>query len=194
MKECEKRDALIERKNAEIENMKKINEDIKIANETLISNLKTNCKSLEKEKEKKSNQISELKKNSKCSRYNELLKEKDIYEEEMKKVKIKLNDALNKLDFYKNQGNEIKKLYDIIKKRDFKIKALELQLTTLSNNTDETTQKLQNEINMRDKLIKKQEREMRKDEYKRYAYEEEHHQLLKNLENQTETKSKKNPK
>ena len=189
LKECEIRDRLIRKINDENENLKKINEDWKIANGTLVSNLKSNCKNLEKENEEKSNEIAELKKNSKCSRYNELLKEKNIYEEEMNKIKKKLNEALNKVEFYKSQESEIKKLYDIIKKRDFKIKALELQLTTLSNNSDETTQKLQNELNIKDKLIKKQEREMRKDEYKRYAYEEEQHRLLESLENKNVKKS-----
>ena len=189
IRECEIRDSLIEKINGENENLKKINENMKIANETLVSNLKTNCKNLEKENEKKSNEISELKKNSKCSRYNELLKEKDIYEEEMNNIKTKLNDALNKVEYYKSQESEIKKLNDIIKKRDFKIKALELQLTTLSNNSDETTQKLQKELKTKENKIKKQEREMRKDEYKRYAYEEEQHQLLKSLENPNEKKT-----
>ena len=188
MNECETRDTLIEKINIENENLKKINENLKIANETLVSNLKMNCKNLERENEKKASEIAELKKNSKCSKYNELLKEKDIYEKEMNKIKKKLNDALNKVDFYKNQEGEIKKLNDIIKKKDFKIKALQLELTTLSNNSDETTQKLQNELVIKDKLIKKQEREMKKDEYKRYAYEEEQQQLLKCLENSKDKK------
>ena len=44
----------------------------------------------------------------------------------------------------------------------FKIKALELELTTLANNSDETTKRLQNEINAKDKIIKKQDRDIKK--------------------------------
>ena len=46
----------------ENEMLKGNNEKIKIANETLISNLKMQCKNLEKENEKKSNELNEIKK------------------------------------------------------------------------------------------------------------------------------------
>ena len=46
----------------ENEMLKGNNEKIKIANETLISNLKMQCKNLEKENEIKSNELNEIKK------------------------------------------------------------------------------------------------------------------------------------
>ena len=57
----------------------------------------------------------------------------------MEKLKNKLNNSLKLINDYKKQEEEIKKLYEVIKKKDFKIKALELELITLSNNSDETT-------------------------------------------------------
>ena len=145
----------------ENEQLKKDYEKIKIANETLISNLKKQCKYLENDNELKNSEILELKKSSKCSKYNEILKEKEIYEKEMKKIKIKLNDALKQIYNYKNKEEEIKKLNEIIKKRDFKIKTMEVELKTLSNNLDETVQSLEDKIIFKDKIIKRQEREIK---------------------------------
>ena len=50
-----------------------------------------------------------------------------------------------------------------------KIKALELELTTLANNSDETTKRLQNEINAKDKIIKKQDRDIKKSAFEKYS-------------------------
>ena len=76
---------------------------------------------------------------------------------------------MKRINDYKKQEEEIKKLYDVIKKRDFKIKALELKLMTLSNNADETAKKLQDEIIVKDKLLKKQERDMKRNQFEKYA-------------------------
>ena len=126
-------------------------------------------KRLEAENDKKELKIKELKKNIKCSRYTELLKENEVLNFEMDKLKNKLNDALKLINDYKKQEEEIKKLYEVIKKKDFKIKALELELITLSNNSDETTKKLQDEIIIKDKLLKKQERDMKRNAFEKYA-------------------------
>ena len=42
-------------------------------------------------------------------------------------------------------------------------------MTTLANNSDETTKKLQNEINTKDKLLKRQERDIKKSAFEHYA-------------------------
>ena len=74
----------------ENELLKRNQDKIKIVNETLLSNLKMKCISLEKENEMKNNEINKMKKSVKCTNYNELLKEKEIYEKEMKKMKKKI--------------------------------------------------------------------------------------------------------
>ena len=141
--------------------LKKECENIKIANLALISNLKDKCKNLEEENFKKDSQILELKKTMKCSKYNEIIKENEVYEKEMKKMKNKLKDSLRQLNYYKAQEEEIKNLYETIKKKDFKIKSLENELKALSNNLDEIVQKYGEEIISKDKIIKKQEREIK---------------------------------
>ena len=151
---------------------------IKIVNETLISNLKLKCITLEKENEIKNNEISEMKKSIKCTKFNELLKEKEIYEKEMKKMKKQLNDALKLINKYKIQEEEMKQLYEENKKKDFKIKALEIELLTLSNNLDEAVHKLENEIIMKDKIIKKQEREIK---FKKFINNNEDNKIFKSL-------------
>ena len=144
-------------------------EKLQWSNNTLISNLKRQMKKIESENEEKDTDIKTLRKNIKCSRYTELLKENEILNKELDKLKNKLNNAYKRINDYKKQEEEIKKLYDVIKKRDFKIKALELKLTTLSNNADETTKKLQDEITIKDKLLKKQERDMKRNAFEKYA-------------------------
>ena len=144
-------------------------EKLQWSNNTLISNLKRQMKKIESENEEKDTEIKTLRKNIKCSRYTELLKENEILNKELDKLKNKLNNAYKRINDYKKQEEEIKKLYDVIKKRDFKIKALELKLTTLSNNADETTKKLQDEITIKDKLLKKQERDMKRNAFEKYA-------------------------
>ena len=144
-------------------------EKLQWSNNTLISNLKRQMKKIESENEEKDTEIKTLRKNIKCSRYTELLKENEILNKELEKLKNKLNNAFKRINDYKKQEEEIKKLYDVIKKRDFKIKALELKLTTLSNNADETTKKLQDEITIKDKLLKKQERDMKRNAFEKYA-------------------------
>ena len=141
--------------------LKKDYEKIKIANETLISNLKIKCKQLEKENQLKNNEIIELKKTAKCAKYNELIKENEIYLMEMNKIKTRFNELLKKDNYYKAKEEENKKLYDIISKKDFKIKILEVELKTLSNNLDETDQKFEDKIIIKDKIIKRQEREIK---------------------------------
>ena len=167
--EYKERDKLLTKNEKEKEKYAKENDMLKVANETLISNLKKQMKRLEVENDKKELQIKELKKNIKCSRYTELLKENEVLNFEMEKLKNKLNDALKLINDYKKQEEEIKKLYEVIKKKDFKIKALELELITLSNNSDETTKKLQDEIIIKDKLLKKQERDMKRNAFEKYA-------------------------
>ena len=144
-------------------------EKLQWSNNTLISNLKRQMKKIESENEEKDTEIKTLRKNIKCSRYTELLKENEILNKELEKLKNKLNNALKRINDYKKQEEEIKKLYDVIKKRDFKIKALELKLMTLSNNADETAKKLQDEITVKDKLLKKQERDMKRNAFEKYA-------------------------
>ena len=167
--ECKLRDNLLIKNEREKEKCIEENDNLKVANETLISNLKRQMKKLEADNDKKDLEIKELKKNIKCSRYTELLKENEVLNFEMEKLKNKLNDALKLINDYKKQEEEIKKLYDVIKKKDFKIKALELELITLSNNSDETTKKLQDEIVVKDKLLKKQERDMKRSAFEKYA-------------------------
>ena len=136
-------------------------DNIQISNETLLSNLKMQCIYLEKENETKKNEIEALKKSAKFSKFNELLNEKNIYEKEMKRMKTKLNDSLNKINLYRKKEEEMKIMYDLIKKKDFKIKILEKQLTIFSNNSDETVQKLEEQIISKDKIIKMREREIK---------------------------------
>ena len=167
--ECKSRDKLLMKLSKDKEKFITENGILKVANETLISNLKLHMKKLEQENAQKDAKISELKKNLKCSRYTELQKENEILNKEMEKLKNKIKNAFALINEYKKQEEEIKKLYEVIKKKDFKIKALELQLTTLANNSDETTKKLQSEINAKDKLIKKQERDMKKSAFEKYS-------------------------
>ena len=167
--ECKYRDKLLIKMEKDKEKFTHENGILKVANETLISNLKLHMKKLENENAQKDAKITELKKNLKCSRYTELLKENEILNTEMEKLKNKLKNALTLISEYKKQEEEIKKLYEVIKKKDFKIKALELELTTLANNLDETTKKLQNEINTKDKLLKRQERDIKKSAFELYA-------------------------
>ena len=169
----------------------KENDVLKVANETLISNLKRQMKRIQAENEKKDIEIKELKKNIKCSRYTELLKENDVLNVEMEKLKTKLNDALKLINDYKKQEEEIKKLYEVIKRKDFKIKALELELKTLSNNSDETTKKLQDEIIIKDKLLKKQERDMKRTAFEKYALMQGQNLEDLNVYNSTDKKSNK---
>ena len=167
--ECKSREKLLISMEKDKEKYTRENGILKVANETLISNLKCHMKQLEKENEQKDNQIKELKKNLKCSRYTELLKENEILNQEMEKLKNKLKNALILINDYKKQEEEIKKLYEVIKKKDFKIKALELELSTLANNSDETTKKLQDEITAKDKLLKQQERDFKKSEFIKFS-------------------------
>ena len=167
--ECKYREKLLIKMEKDKEKYTRENGILKVANETLISNLKLHMKKLEQENTQKDIKISELKKNLKCSRYTELLKENEILNDEMEKLKNKIKNALILINEYKKQEEEIKKLYEVIKKKDFKIKALELELTTLANNSDETTKKLQSEINTKDKLLKKQERDMKKTAFENYT-------------------------
>ena len=167
--ECKSREKLLINMEKDKEKYTRENGILKVANETLISNLKCHMKQLEKENEEKDNQIKELKKNLKCSRYTELLKENEVLNQEMEKLKNKLRNALILINDYKKQEEEIKKLYEVIKKKDFKIKALELELTTLSNNSDEITKKLKNDITKKDKLIKQQERDFKKSAFEKYS-------------------------
>ena len=167
--ECKYRDKLLIKMEKDKEKFTHENGILKVANETLISNLKLHMKKLENENAQKDAKITELKKNLKCSRYTELLKENEILNTEMEKLKNKLKNALTLISEYKKQEEEIKKLYEVIKKKDFKIKALEIELTTLANNLDETTKKLQNEINTKDKLLKRQERDIKKSAFELYA-------------------------
>ena len=167
--ECKYRDKLLIKMEKDKEKFTHENGILKVANETLISNLKLHMKKLENENAQKDAKITELKKNLKCSRYTELLKENEILNTEMEKLKNKLKNALTLISEYKKQEEEIKKLYEVINKKDFKIKALELELTTLANNSDETTKKLQNEINTKDKLLKRQERDIKKSAFELYA-------------------------
>ena len=167
--ECKEREKLLVKSEKEKEKYLKENDILKVANETLISNLKRQMKRLQAENEKMDSEIKQLKKNIKCSRYTELLEENEVLNLEMDKLKNKLNDALKLINDYKKQELEIKKLYEVIKRKDFKIKALELELKTLSNNSDETTKKLQDEIIIKDKLLKKQERDMKKTAFEKYA-------------------------
>ena len=168
-KDCRERDKLLIKNEKEKEKLMENNDILKVANETLISNLKRQMKLLEADNDKKDLEIKKFKKNMKCSRYTELLKENEVLNYEMNNLKNKLNEALKLINEYKKQEEEIKKLYEVIKKKDFKIKALELELITLSNNSDEITKKLQDEIIMKDKLLKRQEREMKKIEFEKYA-------------------------
>ena len=93
----------------ENENLKKDYENIKISNETLISNLKLKIKNLLNENELKNNEIINIKKTMKYSNFNEMTKERDIFEKEMIKMKSKLKDLLKKVYHYKEQEQEINK-------------------------------------------------------------------------------------
>ena len=167
--ECKYRDKLLIKKEKDKEKYTTENGVLKVANETLISNLKLHMKKLEQENAQKEAKIKELKKNIKCSRYTELLKENEVLNTEMEKLKNKIKNALALINEYKKQEQEIKKLYEVIKKKDFKIKALELELTTLANNSDETTKKLQSEIVAKDKLLKRQDRDLKKSAFEKYS-------------------------
>ena len=167
--ECKEREKLLVKNEKEKDKYIEENDILKVANETLISNLKRQMKRIEADNDKKDLEIKTLKKNIKCSRYTELLKENEVLNFEMDKLKNKLNDAIKLINDYKKQEEEIKKLYEVIKKKDFKIKALQLELITLSNNSDETTKKLQDEIIVKDKLLKRQERDMKRSAFEKYA-------------------------
>ena len=97
----------------------------------------------------------------KYSTFNELIKEKEIYEKEMKKMKIKMGGFLKKINNFKIMEEKINLLNDIIKKKDFKIKMLEMELKTLSNDLEKTVKNFKDKIISKDKIIKRQEREIK---------------------------------
>ena len=83
-------------------------------------------------------------------------------------MKVKLNDSFKKINNYKTQDKEIKILYEIIKKKYSKIKIMEVELKTLSNNLDETVQNLEEKIIFKDKMIKRQEKEIKFKKFNTY--------------------------
>ena len=168
--ECKNRDLIIIKFEKEMDKFRQENDIIKFSKETLISNLKRQIQKLDQENNEKDKTIAKLKKNMKCSKYTELFKENEVLNLEMEKLKNKFRDSLKKINEYKEQENEIKELHEIIKKKDFKIKTLQLQVVTLSNNSDEVTKKLKDEIIIKEKKIKKQERIINKNIFEKYSF------------------------
>ena len=89
--ECKNKEILLIKLEKDKEKYVRENGILKVANETLISNLKLHMKKLEQENEQKDAKILELKKNLKCSRYTELLKENEILNKEQQN-KIELDN------------------------------------------------------------------------------------------------------
>ena len=104
--ECKNKEILLIKLEKDKEKYVRENGILKVANETLISNLKLHMKKLEQENEQKDAKILELKKNLKCSRYTELLKENEILNKEMEKLKNKLKHAYALINNYKKQKRE----------------------------------------------------------------------------------------
>ena len=105
--ECKYRDKLLIKMEKDKEKFITENGILKVANETLISNLKLRMKKLEHEIADKDAKISELKKNLKCSRYTELLKENEVLNSEMEKLKNKIKNAFALINEYKKQISEL---------------------------------------------------------------------------------------
>ena len=135
---------------------------IKIAGETLISNLKIRCKQLTKENKEKDDLIKDMKKNMKLSNINELQKENSIYESEIQKMKNKLFEAYDKIFYYEKKESQMKLLFEQLKKKDKKINILEQENNKLVNQYESILNELQRDNDLKYKKILNQENIIKK--------------------------------
>ena len=134
----------------------------RISNEALLSNMKQQYKQLMNDNLKKKEEIEKLKKNSKCTKYNEIMKEKEIFEQEMINIKCKFNKAMEAQENYKHSLKKIKFLMEEINSKDVKIGYLENKLKLYSKNSEINIGNLQNELNKKNKRLKRLENDFKK--------------------------------
>ena len=151
-----------ERKDNQILMLKEKLEHNRISNEALLSNMKQQYKQLMNDNLKKKEEIEKLKKNSKCTKYNEIMKEKEIFEQEMINIKCKFNKAMEAQENYKHSLKKIKFLMEEINSKDVKIGYLENKLKLYSKNSEINIGNLQNELNKKNKKIKRLENDFKK--------------------------------
>ena len=151
-----------ERKDNQILMLKEKLEHNRISNEALLSNMKQQYKQLMNDNLKKKEEIEKLKKNSKCTKYNEIMKEKEIFEQEMINIKCKFNKAMEAQENYKHSLKKIKFLMEEINSKDVKIGYLENKLKLYSKNSEINIGNLQNELNKKNKRLKRLENDFKK--------------------------------
>ena len=151
-----------ERKDHEILILKEKLEHNRISNETLLSNMKQQYKQLMNDNIKKKEEIEKLKKNSKCTKYNEIMKEKEIFEQEMINIKSKFNKAMEAQENYKLSLKKIKFLMEEINSKDVKIGYMENKLKLYSKNSEINIGNLKNELNKKNKRLKRLENDFKK--------------------------------
>jgi hypothetical protein len=151
-----------ERKDHEILILKEKLEHNRISNETLLSNMKQQYKQLMNDNIKKTEEIEKLKKNSKCTKYNEIMKEKEIFEQEMINIKSKFNKAMEAQENYKLSLKKIKFLMEEINSKDVKIGYMENKLKLYSKNSEINIGNLKNELNKKNKRLKRLENDFKK--------------------------------
>ena len=151
-----------ERKDNQIFMLKEKLEHNRISNEALLSNMKQQYKQLMNDNLKKKEEIEKLKKNSKCTKYNEIMKEKEIFEQEMINIKCKFNKAMEAQENYKHSLKKIKFLMEEINSKDVKIGYLENKLKLYSKNSEINIGNLQNELNKKNKRLKRLENDFKK--------------------------------
>ena len=151
-----------ERKDHEILILKEKLEHNRISNEALLSNMKQQYKQLMNDNIKKKEEIEKLKKNSKCTKYNEIMKEKEIFEQEMINIKSKFNKAMEVQENYKLSLKKIKFLMEEINSKDVKIGYMENKLKLYSKNSEINIGNLKNELNKKNKRLKRLENDFKK--------------------------------
>ena len=151
-----------ERKDNQILMLKEKLEHNRISNEALLSNMKQQYKQLMNDNLKKKEEIEKLKKNSKCTKYNEIMKEKEIFEQEMINIKCKFNKVMEAQENYKHSLKKIKFLMEEINSKDVKIGYLENKLKLYSKNSEINIGNLQNELNKKNKRLKRLENDFKK--------------------------------
>ena len=135
---------------------------VKIAGETLISNLKIRCKQLTKENKEKDEIIKDMKKNMKLSNINELQKENSIFENEIHNMKNKLFEAFDKIYYYEKKESQMKLLFEQLKKKDKKINILEQENNKLVNQYTNIINELERDNELKYKKILNQENLIKK--------------------------------
>ena len=151
-----------ERKDKEIQALKEKIEQIKLSNETNLSNLKMQYNKLKNELNKKNEELTKIKKFSKCTKYNEIMKEKEIFQNEMINIKNKFTQVLEIQEIHKSCVKKIKFLVDELNNKDSKIELLENKFQLSFKNWQEYLENLEKELTKKNARIQKLENIIKK--------------------------------